>query len=59
VTSGWSNQGIDIYKLGAGAPTFDRTVRTLGWWPGSLARSGDTAYIASGYWGVQKIDLGQ
>jgi hypothetical protein len=58
VTSGWANQGIDIFKLQAGkAPVYDQFVRTRGWWTSSLSRQDDTALLASGYWGTQVIDL--
>jgi hypothetical protein len=57
VTSGWGNDGLDIYKLSAGAPQFDQTVRTLGWGASSMARQGDKIFLASGQWGVQTIDL--
>jgi len=58
VTSGWANQGIDIFKLQDGkAPMYDQFVRTRGWWTSSLARQDDTALLASGYWGTQVIDL--
>jgi hypothetical protein len=58
VTSGWSGAGIDIYKLSDSAPpVFDEFVRTRGWWANSLTRQGNSLYLASGYWGVQQIDL--
>ena len=58
VSSGWGNNGIDIYKVTPGsAPVFDQFVRTLGWSPSSLRRQGNTAYVATGYWGVQAIPL--
>jgi hypothetical protein len=58
VTSGWANQGVDIFKLEDGqAPTYDQFVRTRGWWTSSLARQGDTVLLASGYWGTQVINL--
>lgn len=58
VTSGWGNQGIDIFKLREGAaPLYDQFVRTRGWWASSLARQGDQALLASGYWGTQVIEL--
>lgn len=58
VTSGWGNQGVDIFKLSDGEPpVYDRFVRTRGWWPSSLARQGDTVLLASGYWGTQLVDL--
>ena len=57
VTSGWGN-GLDLYKLTAGqAPTFDQYARTRGWWSNSIARQDNTIFIASGYWGVQPIQL--
>lgn len=58
VTSGWGSNGVDIYKVGNGAPpTFSQFNRTRGWWANSLSRQGDTLYLASGYWGVQAIGL--
>jgi hypothetical protein len=58
VTSGWSNQGIDIFKLSPGeAPAYDQFVRTRGWWTSSLARQNDTVLLASGYWGTQVVTL--
>jgi hypothetical protein len=59
VTSGWANQGVDIYRLSSNAaPVFDQFVRTRGWYASSLARQGNQIFLASGYWGVQTIDLG-
>ena len=57
VTSGWAGQGLDIYQLGAGAPTFQRFVRTRGWYANSLTRDGNDIYVSSGYYGVQKFSL--
>ncbi len=58
VTSGWSGQGVDIFKLADGkAPAFDQFVRTRGWWTSSLARQDDTVLLASGYWGTQVVTL--
>jgi hypothetical protein len=57
VTSGWGSNGVDIYKVGNGAPAFSQFNRTRGWWSNSLSRQGDTLYLASGYWGVQAIGL--
>jgi hypothetical protein len=58
LTSGWGGSGVDIYKLSAGAaPAFDQFVRTRGWWSTSLTRQDNSLFLASGYWGVQKIDL--
>ncbi|WP_394851280.1 beta-propeller domain-containing protein [Pendulispora rubella] len=56
VTSGWGS-GIDIYRLQPNAaPTYDRFVRAQGW-PGSISRQNDTLFLASGYWGIQSIQL--
>ena len=58
ITSGWGQQGIDVYQLGAGkAPRFDQFVRTRGWWASSLSRQDDQLFLSSGYWGVQTINL--
>jgi len=58
VTSGWYNQGLDVFRLAPGhAPVYDQFVRTRGWWASSLAVRGDQALIASGYWGTQVLDL--
>jgi hypothetical protein len=58
VTSGWANQGVDIFKLRPGeAPVYDQFVRTRGWWTSSLARQGDQVLLASGYWGTQLVNL--
>ena len=58
VSSGWGNQGIDIYKLTPGqAPEFRQFARTRGWWSNEVTRQNDTLYLSSGYWGVQAIDL--
>jgi hypothetical protein len=58
ITSGWGNEGVDIYKLNASAaPAFDQFVRTRGWWANSLSRQNDQLFLSSGYWGVQTINL--
>jgi hypothetical protein len=58
ITSGWGNEGVDIYKLNAAAPpAFDQFVRTRGWWANSLSRQNDQLFLSSGYWGVQTINL--
>ena len=58
VTSGWGSLGIDLYAIASGAaPRFDQTVRARGWGASSVSRAGDTLLLASGYWGVQLIDL--
>ncbi|MFO0677561.1 MAG: beta-propeller domain-containing protein [Polyangiaceae bacterium] len=58
VQSGWSNAGIDIYRLTPGAaPAYERFVRTRGWWQSSLARQGNQLFVSSGYWGTQVVAL--
>ncbi len=58
VTSGWGSGGVDIYKLADGqAPQFSQFVRTRGWWANGVTRQNDALFLASGYWGVQKIQL--
>ncbi|RYZ07996.1 MAG: hypothetical protein EOO73_09875 [Myxococcales bacterium] len=58
VTSGWANQGVDIFKLAPGkAPAYEQFVRTRGWWTSSLARQGNQVLLASGYWGTQVVNL--
>jgi hypothetical protein len=58
VTSGFGQDGVDVYKLSpTAAPTFEKFVRTRGWWTSSLARQDDTIFLSSGYWGVQTISL--
>ena len=58
VTSGWGNQGIDVYKLQPGqAPAYEQFIRTRGWWTNSLARQDNQLFLASGYWGTQVVNL--
>lgn len=58
VTSGWSGEAIDIYRLRTGqTPQFEQTVRSHGWWINGVSRQGNTLFLSSGYWGVQKIAL--
>nr|HEX4319129.1 beta-propeller domain-containing protein [Kofleriaceae bacterium] len=58
VTSGWSGVGIDIYQLpAASAPVYEQTVRTNGWWVNGVSRQGNQLFLASGYWGVQTVNL--
>jgi hypothetical protein len=63
VMSGWGNggyeaPGLDIYRLAANAPpAYDQFVRTRGWSIDSTARQGDQLFLASGYWGVQPVQL--
>jgi len=58
VTSGWGEDGLDIYRLSADArPVYDQFVRTRGWSVNSLARQGNQIFLSSGYWGVQAVTL--
>jgi hypothetical protein len=58
VTSGWGQQGLDIYRLHPGmSPTFDQFARTRGWWTNAVARQDQTIFLSTGYWGVQAITL--
>ncbi|MGH7296179.1 MAG: beta-propeller domain-containing protein, partial [Polyangiaceae bacterium] len=59
VTSGWGPVAVDIYQLSdTKAPAFEETVRTLGWGgANSITRQDNTLYLASGYWGVQPVQL--
>ena len=59
VTSGWwGEQAIDVYQLhDGGAPTFEQTIRTRGWWVNGVSRQDQTLLLSSGYWGVQKVQL--
>jgi hypothetical protein len=58
ITSGWGQVGLDVYKLNPGAaPTYSQFARTRGWWTNAMTRQGDDLFLASGYWGVQKITL--
>ena len=58
VMSGWGANGVDIYQVTPGqAPQFRQFTRTLGWSANGVSRQGNALYLASGYWGVQKIDL--
>jgi hypothetical protein len=58
LTSGWGDNGVDIYKLTPNAaPTFDQFVRTNGWWTESLSRQDNQLFLSSGYWGVQTVTL--
>jgi len=58
VTSGWGEQGIDVYQLRDGkAPAFEQTIRTRGFWVNGVSRQDQTLFLSSGYWGVQKVQL--
>ena len=57
VQSGWG-AGVDVYRLADDtAPQLLSFQRTRGWWGSNVSRQGDTMYLASGYWGVQSIDV--
>jgi hypothetical protein len=58
VSSGWYDQGIDVYRLSdTGAPKYDQFIRTRGWGVSSLARQDNQLFLSSGYWGTQVVDL--
>jgi hypothetical protein len=58
VMSGWGQSGVDIYQLADGqAPQFRQFTRTLGWASNGVSRQANSLYLASGYWGVQRVDL--
>jgi hypothetical protein len=58
VTSGWGEDGLDIYRLSASrSPVYDQFIRTRGWSVNSLARQGNQIFLSSGYWGVQAVTL--
>jgi len=60
VSSGWINQGIDVYRLSdSAAPSYDRFIRTRGWGVSSLARQDNRLFLSSGYWGTEIVDLDQ
>lgn len=58
VSSGWYNQGIDVYRLSdTAAPSYERFIRTRGWGLSSVARQDDRLFLSSGYWGTEVVDL--
>jgi hypothetical protein len=58
VTSGWGDNGLDVYKLSPNAaPAYDQFIRTLGWGVSSVARQDNTLFLSSGDWGVQVAQL--
>jgi hypothetical protein len=58
VLSGWGPNGVDIYQLADGQPPqFRQFTRTLGWSANGVSRQGNSLYLSSGYWGVQRVDL--
>lgn len=57
VTSGWGSDGLDVYRLGTGAPVFDQTLPTRNYWASDISRKGSQVFISSGYYGVQAYDL--
>jgi hypothetical protein len=60
VSSGWINQGIDVYRLSdSAAPSYDQFIRTHGWGLSSLARQDNRLFLSSGYWGTEVVDLDQ
>ena len=60
VSSGWFNQGIDVYRLSdTAAPSYDRFIRVHGWGLSSLARQDNRLFLSSGYWGTEVVDLEQ
>jgi hypothetical protein len=60
VSSGWLNQGIDVYRLSdTAAPSYEQFIRTRGWGLSSLARQGNRLFLSSGYWGTEVVDLEQ
>jgi hypothetical protein len=58
VSSGWYDQGIDVYRLSdTSAPKYDQFIRTRGWGVSSLARQDNQLFLSSGYWGTQVVNL--
>jgi hypothetical protein len=58
ITSGWDDQGIDIYRIAPDtSPTYDQFVRTEGWGVSSVSRQGNQLFLSSGDWGVQAVTL--
>ena len=58
VQSGWRTGGVDLYLLQPGhAPVYRQSVRTSDLFPNQISRQGNSLYLASGLWGVQRIDL--
>ena len=58
VSSGWVNQGIDVYRLSdTAAPAYDQFIRTRGWGVSSLARQDNQLFLSSGYWGTEVVNL--
>ncbi|MES1176309.1 MAG: beta-propeller domain-containing protein [Myxococcales bacterium] len=59
VSSGWANQGIDVYRLSdtGAAPVYDQFIRTRGWGVSSLARQNQQLFLSSGYWGTEVVNL--
>jgi len=58
VTSGWGDNGIDVYVLAPStAPVYDQFLRTNGWEVNSASRQGNTLFLSSGYWGVETFTL--
>ncbi len=58
VTSGWGDNGIDVYKLAPStAPVYDQFLRANGWYANAASRQGSTLFLSSGYWGVETFTL--
>jgi hypothetical protein len=58
VSSGWGDNGIDVYKLTPNAvPVYDQFLRTNGWGVNAASRQGDQIFLSSGYWGVETFTL--
>ena len=58
VQSGWRTGGVDLYLLQPGQPpVYRQSVRTNNLFPNQISRQGNSLYLASGLWGVQRIDL--
>lgn len=58
ITSGWYDQGLDIYRISPSSPpTYDQFVRTQGWGVSSVSRQGNQLFLSSGDWGVQAVTL--
>lgn len=57
VQSAWGS-GVDVYRLADDrAPELLSFQRTRGWSGNNVSRQGDTVFLASGYWGVQTVNV--
>lgn len=57
MTSGWAGRVLDVYKLSDAAPTFDQSLRIRSWWANATGRVGNDLYLATGYYGIEKLTL--